>query len=108
MQNTLTFSSLNLGAALPELVLLGCACAVLLADVLKPSASDDASAPDRDIGGLAIALLVLPFATLLMQWGDAATTAFSGMYVPDAPGNFPKLARLVATGLFLGLVLIHL
>jgi len=98
MQNTLTFSSLNLGAALPEIVLLGCACVVLLADVLKrPAAGDDS----RDIGGLAIALLALPFITVLMQWGDAATTAFNGMYVSDALGHLLKLASIVATAVAL-------
>jgi NADH-quinone oxidoreductase subunit N len=98
MQNTITFSSLNLGAALPELVLLGCACVVLLADVLKrPTAGSE----DRDIGGLAIALLALPFATVLMQWGDAATTALNGMYVSDALGHLLKLASITATAVVL-------
>ena len=98
MQNILTFSSLNLGAALPEIVLLGCACAVLLADVLKPAARSEEG---RDIGGLAIALLALPFITVLMQWGDAATTAFGGMYLSDALGHLLKLASIVATALAL-------
>jgi NADH-quinone oxidoreductase subunit N len=98
MQTPLTFSSLNLGAALPELVLLACACVVLLADVLKRSGPDDDT---RDIGGLAIALLVLPFITVMMQWGNAATTAFGGMYLADALGHLLKLVSIVATALTL-------
>ncbi|MFZ9407520.1 MAG: NADH-quinone oxidoreductase subunit NuoN [Burkholderiaceae bacterium] len=94
----MTFSSLNLGAALPELVLLACACVVLLADVLKTRASADEG---KDIGGLAIALLALPFITVLMQWGDQATTAFRGMYLSDALGQLLKLASIAATALAL-------
>ena len=71
---------LNLVAALPEILLLIAACAVLLVDVFAKRA-DGRTNIDR----LAIAVLLLPAAATIWQLGQPAESADSGTATePDA------------------------
>jgi NADH-quinone oxidoreductase subunit N len=77
--------SLNLVAALPEILLLLAACAVLLADATG-------LASRWRIDRLALAALLPPVGALVWQVGQPIQHAFSGMYVGDALGHVLKLA----------------
>ncbi|MCZ8108238.1 MAG: NADH-quinone oxidoreductase subunit N, partial [Burkholderiales bacterium] len=82
---------LNLVAALPEILLLVSACAVLLVDVFaKP-----ADGPTR-IDRLALAVLLLPALATVWQLGQPAQSAFNGMYVADGIGHVLKLTSYIA------------
>ena len=85
-------NDLNVLAALPEILLLVAACAVLLVDVLA-----GADRPLR-IDRVALAVLLLPAAATVWQIGQPAQFAFGGAYVADALGHVLKLAAIVATG----------
>ena len=61
--------TLNLSAALPEILLLIAACVVLLVDVLRKDASSS------DIRLLAIAAVALPFVAPLMQFNQPSQPA---------------------------------
>jgi NADH-quinone oxidoreductase subunit N len=82
---------LNLVAALPEILLLIAACAVLLVDVFARRADGD-----TNIDRLAIAVLLLPAAATIWQLGQPAESAFNGMYVADGIGHVLKLTSYVA------------
>ena len=84
--------TLNLSAALPEILLLIAACVVLLVDVLRRDGAG------TDVSGLAIAALVLPFVATLMQLDEPAQRALNGMYVADKLAHVLKLAAYLATG----------
>ena len=84
--------ALNISAALPEILLLVAACLVLLVDVLRKPAEGQASRIDR----FALAVLLLPAAALVLQFGNSAQSAFGGMYVADTLGLVLKLASLIA------------
>lgn len=83
--------TLNLFAALPEILLLIAACVVLLVDVLRSKDSR------LDISQIAVALLLLPLLATLSQLDDPSQRAFNGMYVSDALGHLLKLAAYLAT-----------
>ena len=82
-------NALNVLAALPEILLLLAASAVLLADVTSRGGA-------LRIDRLALALLLLPAAATVWQLGQPAQTAFDGMYVADALGHVLKLAAYAA------------
>jgi NADH-quinone oxidoreductase subunit N len=82
---------LNLVAALPEILLLLSACAVLLADVFAKPA-DGHTRIDR----LALAVLLLPAIATVWQLGQPAQAAFNGMYVADGIGHVLKLTSYIA------------
>jgi NADH-quinone oxidoreductase subunit N len=82
---------LNLVAALPEILLLLSACAVLLADVFAKPA-DGHTRIDR----LALAVLLLPAIATVWQLGQPAQSAFNGMYVADGIGHVLKLTSYIA------------
>lgn len=84
---------LNLTAALPEILLLVTACGVLLIDVLRPRTS--ALRMDR----VALLALVLPFAALVLAFGNGRELAFNGMYVADDLGALLKMAACLAVAL---------
>ena len=87
--------NLNISAALPEILLLIAACAVLLADVLKRGVWG------LDIGRTALIVLILPVLAILAQFGQPAQHAMNGMYVADAMGHVLKLAACAATAMAL-------
>ena len=82
---------LNLVAALPEILLLVAACAVLLVDVFARR-GDGGTNIDR----LALALLLLLALATIAQLGGPAQSAFNGMYVADGIGHVLKLTSYVA------------
>jgi len=83
--------NLNISAALPEILLLIAACAVLLADVLKRGVWG------LDVGRTALIVLILPVLAILAQLGQPAQHALNGMYVSDAMGHVLKLVACAAT-----------
>jgi NADH-quinone oxidoreductase subunit N len=82
--------TLNIAAALPEILLLVAACGVLLADAI---AKDGAS--DR-IHRFALAAVLLPAGAVIAQIGEPAQTAFNGMYVADGLAHVLKLGACIA------------
>jgi NADH-quinone oxidoreductase subunit N len=88
--------SMNLQAALPEILLLAATCAVLLFEAVVKSASRPSSRT------LALVALLFPAAALLGQAGSQETFyAFSGMYVADPLATLLKLCALIATAVAL-------
>ncbi len=87
--------TLNLSAALPEILLLIAACVVLLVDVLRKDASASG------ISLLAIAAVAVPFVAILMQFNQPSQAALNGMYVADQLGHVLKLAACIATAVAL-------
>jgi len=83
---------LNITAALPEILLLVAACAVLLVDVFVKVADGEETKIDR----LAIALLLLPAAATVWQIGSPAQVAFGGMYVADGIAHVLKLVSYLS------------
>ena len=81
---------LNITAALPEILLLIAACAVLLADAFRQG-----EAPNR-IDRLALVALLFPAGATIWQLGQPAQYAFNGMYVADALGHVLKLTSYLA------------
>jgi len=81
---------LNITAALPEILLLIAACAVLLADAFRRG-----EGPNR-IDQLALAGLLLPAGATLWQLGQPVQYAFNGMYVADTLGHVLKLSSYLA------------
>ncbi len=83
--------SLNILAALPEIVLLVATCCVLLIEAMVKSPSRPSSLT------LALVAMAFPAAVLIGQSGAAGTQyAFSGMYVADPLANLLKLCAIVA------------
>ena len=82
--------NLNLTAALPEILLLVAACAVLLLDVIRGEKARPA------VDRMALLALLVPFLATLWQLGEPAQDAFNGMYVADAVGHVLKLTAYVA------------
>jgi len=82
--------NLNFTAALPEILLLVAACAVLLLDVFR----GEQARPSID--RLALLALLVPFAATLWQLGEPTQYAFNGMYVADPVGHVLKLTSYVA------------
>jgi NADH-quinone oxidoreductase subunit N len=83
--------TLNIAAALPEILLLIGACAVLLVDATGKR-PDDRTNIDR----LALALLLPPAVVTAWQLGQPAQSAFNGMYVADGIGHVLKLTSYLA------------
>ena len=83
-------TALNLMAALPEIVLLVAACAVVLYDVLARSVNR--------VGTDRVALLAIAAAgaTVLWQAGGETQVAFGGSYVADALSSLLKVTACVA------------
>jgi NADH-quinone oxidoreductase subunit N len=82
--------TLNITAALPEILLLVAACAVLLLDVIR----GERSSPSID--RLALLAVLVPFVATLWQLGEPTRYAFNGMYVADAVGDVLKLTAYIA------------
>jgi len=82
--------SLNLMAALPEIVLLVATLALLLIDVLVPAQRRVST------GALALLALLAPLAATLAQIGSPTQYAFSNMYVADAMSHLLKLCAYAA------------
>lgn len=83
--------NLNIAAALPEILLLVAACAVLLADVIMGR-----NGGRSDVHGLSLIALLFPAAATLWQLGQPVQEAFGGMYVADGLGHVLKLVSYVA------------
>lgn len=81
---------LNITAALPEILLLIAACAVLLADAFRRGEE-----PNR-IDRLALVALLFPAGATIWQLGQPVQYAFNGMYVADALGHVLKLTSYLA------------
>ena len=81
--------SLNILAALPEILLLLGACTVLLVDATGAAAR-------WRIDRVALAALVLPAAATVWQIGQPVQYALNAMYVADALGHVLKLAAYAA------------
>lgn len=87
--------SLNLQAALPEILLLTATCVFLLYEALvKPE-----SRPSSQT--LALIVLLFPGAALLAQIGAQTQYAFGGMFVVDQLSRLLKLCSVVAIGVTL-------
>jgi NADH-quinone oxidoreductase subunit N len=82
--------NMNLGAALPEILLLVGASMVLLVDVYRRQGSV------LRIDRVALAMLALPLLATVWQLGNPVDLAFNGMYVADGLGHVLKLAAYVA------------
>jgi len=87
--------NLNLGAALPEILLLVGASLVLLVDVYRKAGST------LRIDRFALLVLLLPLAATVWKLGAPADLAFNGMYVADSLGHVLKLAAYVAVAVTL-------
>jgi NADH-quinone oxidoreductase subunit N len=87
--------NLNLGAALPEILLLIGASLVLLVDVYRRQGST------LQIGRFALLMLLLPVGATLWKLASPADIAFYGMYVSDGLGHLLKLAAYVAVAVTL-------
>jgi NADH-quinone oxidoreductase subunit N len=87
--------NLNLGAALPEILLLIGASLVLLVDVYRRQGST------LQIGRFALLMLLLPVGATLWKLASPADVAFYGMYVSDGLGHLLKLAAYVAVAVTL-------
>jgi NADH-quinone oxidoreductase subunit N len=81
---------LNITAALPEILLLIAACAVLLADAFRRG-----DGPNR-IDRLALVALLFPAGATIWQLGQPVQYAFNGMYVADLLGHVLKLTSYLA------------
>jgi NADH-quinone oxidoreductase subunit N len=81
---------LNITAALPEILLLIAACAVLLADAFRRG-----DGPNR-IDRLALVALLFPAGATIWQLGQPLQYAFNGMYVADLLGHVLKLTSYLA------------
>jgi NADH-quinone oxidoreductase subunit N len=82
--------NMNLGAALPEILLLVGASLVLLVDVYRRQGSV------LRIDRVAIGMLALPLLATVWQLDMPVDLAFGGMYVADGLGHVLKLAAYVA------------
>ena len=88
--------SLNILAALPEIVLLVATCCVLLIEAMVKSPQRPSSLT------LALVAMVFPAAVLIAQAGAPGTQyAFSGMYVADPLSNLLKLCAIAAVAVTL-------
>lgn len=86
---------LNYSAILPEAILLGCACVILVADLFLD---------ERHHGTYLLTLLSLAAvaaAALVPLWTGAAQYAFGGMYLTDPMSAVLKLTAILATALTL-------
>ena len=82
--------SLNLLAALPEIVLLVAACVVLLIDAIVPQAKRISTA------GLTLLAMIPSAAIIIAQFGQPTQYAFSNMYVADSLAHLLKLCSFIA------------
>ena len=82
--------SLNLTAALPEIVLMAAACVVLLIDAFR------GASPRLPVERLALVALLFPAAATLWQMGQPAQVAFGGMYLADGLAHVLKLVSYLA------------
>jgi NADH-quinone oxidoreductase subunit N len=89
-------ANMNLFAALPEIVLLVAACAILVADLFVPDERRNVTY------GLAMAALVAVAAVLWAFLDNGVLTyAFNGMYVADPMTSVLKLFSVIAVGFML-------
>ncbi|TAK45969.1 MAG: NADH-quinone oxidoreductase subunit NuoN [Betaproteobacteria bacterium] len=84
--------------ALPEIVLLAGACALMLFDLLVKSERRAASVR---VAGLVLAATAAATLFLLVGTGGALLYAFKGLYVADLMAHVLKLCGIVAVGLAL-------
>jgi NADH-quinone oxidoreductase subunit N len=82
--------SLNIPAALPEILLLVAACGVLLIDAFRGDSQR------LSVDRLALLALLFPAAATVWQLGQPVQHAFNGMYVADGLGHVLKLASYLA------------
>ena len=87
----LVIPSINLSAVLPELILTGAACLVLLIDVFSKKRGQD------KIAYMSLAAVVLAF--LVAAAPSEPFSTFSGMYAADRFTQFFKLIFLLGTGM---------
>ena len=89
-------ANMNLFAALPEIVLLVAACAILVADLFIPDERRNVTY------GLSMAALVAVAAVLWLFLDNRVLTyAFNGMYVADPMTSVLKLFSVIAVGFML-------
>ena len=89
-------ANMNLFAALPEIVLLVAACAILVADLFVPDERRNVTY------GLSMAALVAVAAVLWLFLDNRVLTyAFNGMYVADPMTSVLKLFSVIAVGFML-------
>src|SRR5690348_7634392 len=88
---TATFSFATIAPAMPEIVLLALACALLVADLFLRGSREERHATY----GLTQAALALAALVTLGQMGDASQVTLHGMYVSDLLGQVLKVATLL-------------
>ncbi len=89
-------ANMNLFAALPEIVLLVAACAILVADLFVPDERRNVTY------GLSMAALLAVAAVLWLFLDNRVLTyAFNGMYVADPMTSVLKLFSVIAVGFML-------
>jgi NADH-quinone oxidoreductase subunit N len=93
MNAAMALNTLNLGAALPELILL---CGVLVVMLYDLFAKGDTAHRAFTLEALALVVLAAAGFTLFPHFAAPAQKAFGGMFVLDAMGVVLKLAILVA------------
>jgi NADH-quinone oxidoreductase subunit N len=93
MNAAMALNTLNLGAALPELILL---CGVLVVMLYDLFAKGGAAHRAFTLEALALVVLAAAGFTLFPHFAAPAQKAFGGMFVQDAMGVVLKLAILVA------------
>ncbi len=89
-------NSMNLAAALPEIVLLAAACVVLVVDLFVSDAQRNVT-----YGLTMTALLVVAVAVIAMLARNEVTISFGGMYIADPMGHVLKLFAIVCCGFML-------
>ncbi|MEO0997934.1 MAG: NADH:ubiquinone oxidoreductase subunit N, partial [Pseudomonadota bacterium] len=89
----MNFEMPSFAAAMPEMVLLGLICVVLVADLFV-------SAERRMVTwSLAVLSLVVTAAVILAAPTESATITFSGSYIADPMSDLLKLFSLLSMGL---------
>ena len=88
---TATFSFATIAPAMPEIVLLALACALLVAELFLRGARGERHATY----GLSQAALALAAIVTLGQMGDATQVTLHGMYVSDLLGQVLKVATIL-------------
>ncbi len=90
----ITFPIPNLGAVLPELIILFVACAILIIDMALKKEQQRTWLGYVGLQGILGALL----ASLAMMIGQKTITTFSGMFIVDPFALFFKIVFLLAAG----------
>ena len=88
----MTVSIVDIGAILPEMVLVSYACAILVIETFIPKAHRDILAY-ASLAGLGLAA----YATLRVLWVEVPV--FSGLYILDPYSNFFKILLYIAAAM---------